>query len=82
MTSDLKRLRFAQNSWIDVERCGGVIVGGTAPEWIYEKKTGDAAMVVWSSVAIGKPVEITIITHHEIATVLTRPLESMAVIDG
>ncbi len=81
MTSDLKRLRFAQNSWIDVERCGGDIVGGTADEWV------NLARIDWSSVEIGKPVKVYPFAAHadsgrrkKAIAVYTRPLESMEVL--
>lgn len=74
---DLKRLRFAQNSWIDVERIGGVIVDGTAPEWNH------SASIAWGSVLIGQPVQVTVWRTERGPThvVFTRPLESMAVLD-
>lgn len=75
--SNLKRLRFAQNSWIDVERLGGAIVGGTATDWI------DLGYVVWSEIAIGKPVRVRLHKRGEKGTVelSTRPLESVEVIE-
>lgn len=74
MTS-LKRLRFAQNSWIDVERVGGAIIDGTAPDW------NCAATVNWSSVQIGQPVEIVVWRTKDRQIVYTRPLESAVVLD-
>lgn len=77
---DLKRLRFAQNSWIDVERVGGEIVDGTASEWIRN------ARVDWSTVEIGQPVTVYPYRKNNAdrtnpVAVETRPLESMVVID-
>lgn len=76
MTS-LKRLRFAQNSWIDVERVGGAIIDGTAPDWI------NAASITWAQIAIGQPVQVIVWkTERRPATIVhTRPLESAVVLD-
>ena len=46
----VSRLVFAQNSWIDVERVGGLVVGGTFPNML-------GMYVVWSSVEPGRAVE-------------------------
>jgi hypothetical protein len=74
--TSLKRLRFAQNSWIDVERSGGKIVGGTAPNWL-------GGRVRWSAVAVGRPVQVMLWERWDrpSTSIETRPLESMAVIE-